>query len=420
MFKNFIAVTAFVIGCFNYSFAQTNIERYVKDNINPVKSLDINTSGYDDLEAIGKAIGEARVVMLGEQDHGDAPAYLAKTRIIKYLHEKKGFNVLAFESDFYALNEGWSQVSESKDDIAGFLRKNIYPIWSKCDACSYLLYQYIPQTFTTEHPLQITGFDNQLGLAFTMQDLKTRLDSVLTSVGYADENKRKSLTSEIDSFLHTRGQNISPGDKAALQADLKDLKNILSNSLGGDDLWTVTVQNLISYTNLNYETRDEQMAANLEWLLEHPYEGEKVIVWAANTHIMKYTTKMLRELDTKRAKKVPNLLFKNMGTRFTGTETWKDATYVLGFTSARGKAGRLGGVTFDVPAPVKSSLESWISPEYQFAFIDFQSFNSKNTSNNTDFHLKGLTHMYYPKKFSWNKAFDGLFFIRTMYPCKPD
>ncbi|GAA4320806.1 hypothetical protein [Compostibacter hankyongensis] len=78
---------------FIHAFGQKAIKEYVQQSIHVIENLDTSSSDYKDLEAIGKAIGTARVVMLGEQDHGDAPTYLAKTRLIKYLHEKKGFNV---------------------------------------------------------------------------------------------------------------------------------------------------------------------------------------------------------------------------------------------------------------------------------------------------------------------------------------
>ena len=92
--------------------AQKDIKDYVKLNTNSVTTIDPKDTDYSDLEAIGNAIGDARIVMLGEQDHGDAPTFLAKTRLIQYLHEKKGFNVLAFESDFFGLNYGWDQIKK--------------------------------------------------------------------------------------------------------------------------------------------------------------------------------------------------------------------------------------------------------------------------------------------------------------------
>jgi erythromycin esterase len=111
------------------AFAQ-DIRSYVTTNMVPVATLDATADDYADLAPIGQAIGEARVVMLGEQDHGDGTTFQAKTRLVKYLHERKGFTVLAFESDFYSLTAGWEKLAKQPDSIRHFLRQNIFPIWS--------------------------------------------------------------------------------------------------------------------------------------------------------------------------------------------------------------------------------------------------------------------------------------------------
>ncbi|HMU72969.1 MAG TPA: hypothetical protein PKD93_09515, partial [Ferruginibacter sp.] len=87
-----------------------------------------------------------------------------KTRLIRYLHEKKGFNVLAFEADFFGLNQGWDEAN--KDRLQFFLQGNIFPLWTLCDACRFLFKQYIPQTQTSGSPIQVSGFDNQMVLQF--------------------------------------------------------------------------------------------------------------------------------------------------------------------------------------------------------------------------------------------------------------
>ena len=42
-------------------------------------------------------------VLLGEASHGDGAALLAKGRLVRYLHQARGFDVLVWESGFYDL-----------------------------------------------------------------------------------------------------------------------------------------------------------------------------------------------------------------------------------------------------------------------------------------------------------------------------
>ena len=73
------------------------IKDYVKKNLHIVNSINPKDTNFDDLVEIG----DAKLVLLGEQCHGDGDTFAAKSRLVKYLHEKKGFNVLAFEADFF-------------------------------------------------------------------------------------------------------------------------------------------------------------------------------------------------------------------------------------------------------------------------------------------------------------------------------
>src|SRR4029078_13189642 len=102
-----LTITRFLIILCKPCFTQSAMKTYVGTNVRQIASIDPDQQDYTDLKVIGDAIGDARIVMLGEQDHGDAPTFLAKTRLIKYLHEKKAFSVLAFESDFFAVNYSW-------------------------------------------------------------------------------------------------------------------------------------------------------------------------------------------------------------------------------------------------------------------------------------------------------------------------
>jgi erythromycin esterase len=141
-------------------FSQSNIEKYVRNNTVKISAIDPDSTNYADLKALNKAIGNDSLVMLGEEDHGDAPAFLAKTRLVKYLHEKRGFNVLAFEGDFFALNEGWDNLAKTQAPIRKFIFNDLFGVWTMCDACSNLFYDYIPATYQTKQPLVVSGFDS--------------------------------------------------------------------------------------------------------------------------------------------------------------------------------------------------------------------------------------------------------------------
>jgi len=84
--------------------------------------------------------------------------YLIWTRLVKFLHEKYGFNVLAFEGDFYGLNEGWQNIQKVKSQTDPFIRQNVLHLWSNCENCYELFYNYIPSSFQTANPLQLSGF----------------------------------------------------------------------------------------------------------------------------------------------------------------------------------------------------------------------------------------------------------------------
>lgn len=94
----------------------------------PLRDIETQSDDYSGFKEIGAAIGEAKVVFLGEQDHGDAPTFITKTKIIKYLHENLDFDVLVFESDFYNLNRSLTQNDSVEFSTRSDYRDHIYSI----------------------------------------------------------------------------------------------------------------------------------------------------------------------------------------------------------------------------------------------------------------------------------------------------
>ena len=396
-----------------------SIKQFVKENTVAITTIQPDADNYDDLESLGNAIADARVVMLGEQDHGDAPAFLAKTRLIKYLHEKKGFNVLAFESDFFALNDGWDKLAKHKGIIDTFLKNNIFPIWTVCDACNNLLNSYIPSTFEGSNPMHITGFDNQLILTHSYYNLAASLDSVLKQYDFPII-KQSDYVSVILPAIKSLAKyySLKPTDKNLLknlETYLKQIKTEADGKFSNNDFWMMIIDNLIA-ENMEYQNRDNyiisgnfrdaQMAKNLQWLCDKKFPGEKVIVWAANGHIAKFGN----------ANEASDKKIVRMGSHFTNNSERLKSTYVLGFDSYSGYAGRLGWDTSKIAEPKSDGFENWIDKQYEYAFIDFKKLKSSEKYKPSSFFLKGMGHMNY--KENWTEIFDGIFFIRNMYACK--
>lgn len=424
---NISRIVVFCLCMFNspVSWAQDKISDYVQKNTRPIQSINPDADGYTDLEAIGTAIGNARIVFLGEQDHGDAPTFLAKTRLIKYLHEKKGFDVLAFESDFFALTDGWDGTPRNKDTINPFIKENIFGVWTSCNTCSELLFKYIPESFQTEKPLILTGFDDQLCLSHSTRKLISKLDSVLNKQQIPIIKAPNYLT-EILPLLNVF-YKINQLDSNTLKKRgfyLEEIKKQLITTTSPDDYWVVIVENMIRYNfQIMYQRnstdywkrfalRDKQMAHNLKWLAENKYPDKKIIVWAANYHVSKFNSHYPEEFLNEA---------RTMGDEFTNDTIWSKKTYIIGFTSLQGTAGRVTFKTYNLPKLNKNSFERWVNPEYEYAFTDFKTYNTKNPTANEDFFMSGSVKgncLHTHHKAQWNRIFDGIFFIRDMYPCE--
>lgn len=396
------------------TYAQ-DIREYVSRNTTSIANIDTLSNDYSDLESIGAAIGNARIVMLGEQDHGDAPTFLAKTRLIKYLHEKKGFNILAFESDFYALTTGWNQTP--KDSIYYFLKKNIYSLWTSSDACHYLFKEYIPATLQTSQPLTVSGFDSQLYGTYSNTHLENDFINYLHT-----HHLQEKLTgdSTYEKFLIALQELLTPGRNGKVFSE-EERRNILNNGLAllrdADTWWNTVIDNLVDFNNNTIETRDKRMALNLKYLANETYRNEKIIVWAANAHIMRYTDQLTSNKKQFSSVVIPN----NMGTTFTNDPKFTNDTYVLGFASYEGTAGRLTMKTFKLLPPEKKGFEKWIPESMQFAFTDFKKYNQEFNAPKEGFLMKGPGHFTIPRSVAqipWNMVYDGIFFIREMYAVK--
>lgn len=181
-----------------------------------------------------------------------------------------------------------------------------------------------------------------------------------------------------------------------------------------EEFGTILLQNLKAYGQTavasltkemdSHEPRDRQMSENLKWIVNQKYPNEKIIVWAHSAHLAKNNQLIRPNSDWDN--------WRSMGHYFTQDSTLNKQSYILGFTSKVGIAGRVTlAKTFHVLPPVKNGFEYWLNKDWKYAFVDFKSFKGPNEY----FSMKGKHHL--SNEAAWTSVYDGIFYIRDMYPC---
>ena len=94
------------------------LQAWISKSAATVRSIDAADEDFGDLEPLIDAIGSARVVQLGEPNHGAGTSFAAKVRLIKFLHRRMGFDVLVWESGFYDLELTQASMRAGEDAVA--------------------------------------------------------------------------------------------------------------------------------------------------------------------------------------------------------------------------------------------------------------------------------------------------------------
>ena len=357
---------------------------WLRDHCAPLRSIDPLDTDFADLKPVAERIGNARIVILGEQSHGDGASFVAKCRLVRFLHEVVGFDVLAWESGLFDCREMEMALRSPDVPLNEAISRGIFPIWGASGHVTPV-FRYARATHASPKPLEMAGIDCQFSSRSTHEvyaeklfaffakidadlpaDVRGEISKLVAAIGDGKykptTEQRKNAHSAIESAMARLAlAEAKPG------APLRDVK-----------FYRRTLNNLLVYETMNADSekdskkpsanniRDVAMADNLLWLANDWYRGKKLVVWAASFHGMREP----EGIDTNDA----TLDYRGLVTMGQGVHAGVgQAVYSIAFTAYEGKRGNPFFGSSSLARSEPGSLEAICHDAgHPYLFIDFR------------------------------------------------
>lgn len=404
------------------------------DHAVPIHSIDPANTDFADLQPLKALIGDARVVVLGEQSHQEGPVFLAKSRLIKFLHQEMGFDVLVFESGTINGMASGVALADPEIPLSQAASTGIFPVWGM-SAQAAPAFQYVRDQAATDRPITLAGFDAQatsqeadvqilaqITKAYAAAGLEGLGEDILAAVRrlatFSSKRPSPEEFGELEPQLNALAARIK-ADRDALEGQNPQaaLEMELARRSVADLAWFVRMMRFqVAGTMMTegLETireRDRRMGDNLVWLADEYYQGRKLIVWAATRHMVHRQKEivypaqpgMYDEMDS-----AGETVFAELG----------DEVYTIGFTAGGGEIGSVfREETTPIEAPVEGSVEQAAQMHAMrfgepFLLIDFDGLAAD--------HPLRQSQTMRPLGYAWQQAvwpdqMDAVFYIETMF-----
>jgi erythromycin esterase len=387
-----------------------------------------DSSSDADLARIGRALAGVDVIFLGESSHGDGGAHLARVRLVRYLHERLGFDVIAWEAGTREA-VAFDSLLGTSAPLGSITATALYPWWAPSAELRPML-EYIRRTRTSSRPVSFAGFDIQRSGAIEplVDDLrrwfgrsgnaelfpKSLDDSLSAQVARLRTRagaSRDSVEETIERLLHAAAPD--------LRRRFESSRTLFQRGIGAREtaLLSRVLFNLSSHAEqlaaqgvASYNLREQRNAENVVWLLRERYPGRKLIVWSHNVHAV--NTRFTQRFD---------------GVATSAGQTVRDATARIVHDSLGTRAYSVIVASFDgawafpngqrtelQPAAAGSLAALMHEAGFPRAFLELRASHPPWL----DEPLVGTLNTQSPARYpiAWPAATDGILFIDRMTP----
>jgi erythromycin esterase len=295
-------------------------------------------NGFDDLRPLKILLANARVVSLGEGTHGTSEFFQMKHRLLEYLATEMGFNYFSIEANMPEAERVNQYVLTGVGDPRKLLQGLYFWTWNTQEVLDMIEWM---RAFNAsgKGPVQFTGFDLQYSavaaanarafLSKAEPGYVATADSAFARVAAAEKSRQpapgdvEAAQAVYDHFVERRGDYLSRFPAQEVDWAVQNARVVLQD-----------VQQITGIVS-----RDESMAENAGWILDHAPAGSKIVLWAHNGHVSKE----------------PGAMGSYLARRY-GT-----SMYVLGFSFGEGRYNAIGpqGLRdYEALPPVQGSLET--------------------------------------------------------------
>ena len=263
---------------------------WLKKHVAPVRSIDPADEDFTDLESIRAAAGDARIVFLGEEWHGSGATFRARSRVIKFLHERCGFDVPAFESGLYDCRKTWELLREGKMPARDAVAQGIFSTWTGTEECRPF-FEYLGRQARQPRPLEVCGFDCQFTGVASRRFLPVELTALFDKLpqGSLTPQQRAAVLQAFAKLARV-GTGVEKEENEALAACRKALADAVpSQALPAAELafWRQFVESSLAMVEVesaaksgikternHLRLRDEQMAQILSGWRTRPIPAQ--------------------------------------------------------------------------------------------------------------------------------------------------